>query len=126
GSAGEAGARLRAYLAGDLLAIDTVPVRMAGTPFQQRVWDALRRIPAGTTVSYGELASRIGAPTASRAVGMANGANPIPLVVPCHRVIGANGKLTGFGGGMERKRWLLAHEAVNAPPPEASAQLRIW
>jgi len=126
GSAGEAGALLRAYLDGDLSAIDTLPVLTAGTPFQRRVWEALRRIPAGTTISYGELAKRIDAPTASRAVGMANGANPIPIVVPCHRVIGANGKLTGFGGGMERKHWLLAHEAINAPPPETSAQLRIW
>src|SRR5690606_34952864 len=126
GSLGEAGDRLRDYFEGDILAIEGLPVLTAGTPFQRRIWELLRHIPAGTTVSYGELAKRIGSPTASRAVGMANGANPIPIVVPCHRVIGANGKLTGFGGGMDRKRWLLSHEAAHAPSPEDSPQLRIW
>lgn len=82
-----------------------------GTAFQQRVWKALCEIPYGQTISYGELARRIGQPTASRAVGLANGQNPISIIVPCHRVIGANGALTGYGGGIERKRWLLGHEA---------------
>ena len=101
---------LRAYFAGDLHAIDTIPVEAGGTGFQQEVWRALRDIPCGTTVSYGELARRIGRPSAVRAVGLANGANPIGVVVPCHRVIGSNGSLTGYGGGIERKRWLLDHE----------------
>lgn len=101
---------LAAYFAGDLHAIDTLPVETAGTPFQREVWRALREIPCGTTVSYGELARRIGRPAAVRAVGMANGSNPIGVVVPCHRVIGSNGSLTGYGGGIERKRWLLDHE----------------
>jgi methylated-DNA-[protein]-cysteine S-methyltransferase len=101
---------LRAYFAGDLHAIDTVPVETAGTAFQREVWRALREIPCGTTLSYGELARRIGRPSAVRAVGLANGANPIGVVVPCHRVIGSNGSLTGYGGGIERKRWLLDHE----------------
>lgn len=99
-----------AYFAGDLHAIEGAEVETAGTDFQRSVWAELRRIPAGTTISYGELAARIGNPRASRAVGLANGSNPVVLVQPCHRVIGANGSLTGFGGGLERKRWLLAHE----------------
>lgn len=103
-------AALRAYFAGDLHAIDTIPVEGGGTPFQREVWRALRDIPCGTTISYAELARRIGRPAAVRAVGLANGANPIGIVVPCHRVIGSNGSLTGYGGGMERKRWLLDHE----------------
>ena len=98
------------YFQGELNAIDTLPVEAAGTPFQREVWQALRSIPCGTTASYGELARHIGRPSAVRAVGLANGSNPIPIVVPCHRVIGANGSLTGYGGGLERKRWLLAHE----------------
>lgn len=98
------------YFAGELNAIDAVPVHTAGTSFQREVWQALRSIPCGTTTSYGELARQIGRPSAVRAVGLANGSNPIPIVVPCHRVIGANGSLTGYGGGLERKRWLLAHE----------------
>jgi len=98
------------YFAGGLDAIDDLPVKTAGTDFQRKVWRALRDIPCGTTISYGELARRIGQPHAVRAVGTANGANPIGVVVPCHRVIGANGSLTGYGGGMERKRWLLDHE----------------
>ena len=98
------------YFAGDLDAIDALPVATHGTPFQQSVWRALRNIPCGTTVSYLELAKQIGRPAAVRAVGLANGANPIGVVVPCHRVIGANGSLTGYGGGLERKRWLLEHE----------------
>lgn len=101
---------IAAYFAGDLHAIDTIPVKTGGTGFQREVWRVLRDIPCGTTISYGELARRIGRPTAVRAVGMANGANPIGVVVPCHRVIGANGSLTGYGGGIGRKRWLLDHE----------------
>jgi methylated-DNA-[protein]-cysteine S-methyltransferase len=101
---------LARYFDGDLHAIDDLPVKTAGTEFQRTVWRALRQIPCGTTISYGELARRIGRPDAVRAVGLANGANPIGVVVPCHRVIGANGSLTGYGGGMERKRWLLDHE----------------
>ena len=101
---------LAAYFAGDLHAIDKLPVQTAGTAFQREVWRALREIPCGTTISYGELARRIGRPDAVRAVGLANGSNPIGVVVPCHRVIGSNGSLTGYGGGIERKRWLLDHE----------------
>jgi methylated-DNA-[protein]-cysteine S-methyltransferase len=100
------------YFAGETTAIDNLPVATAGTPFQREVWQALRTIPCGATLSYGELARRIGRPAAVRAVGLANGSNPIGVVVPCHRVIGANGALTGYGGGIERKRWLLAHEGV--------------
>ena len=87
-----------------------LPVATEGTAFQKSVWQALRSIPAGETISYGELAKRLGNPAAVRAVGLANGANPIGIVVPCHRVIGANGSLTGYGGGLERKQWLLNHE----------------
>lgn len=102
--------QLRAYFAGHLQRFD-LPIKAEGTPFQQRVWAALCEIPYGETISYGELARRIGQPTASRAVGLANGQNPISIIVPCHRVIGADGTLTGYGGGLERKRWLLAHES---------------
>jgi methylated-DNA-[protein]-cysteine S-methyltransferase len=98
------------YFAGDLTAIDNLPVQTAGTPFQRDVWRALREIPCGTTISYAELAARIGRPKAVRAVGLANGSNPVGVVVPCHRVIGSDGSLTGYGGGIERKRWLLRHE----------------
>jgi methylated-DNA-[protein]-cysteine S-methyltransferase len=98
------------YFAGDLSIIDTLPVETGGTAFQRQVWHALREIQCGTTTSYGKLAERIGRPAAVRAVGLANGANPVAVVVPCHRVIGANGSLTGYGGGIERKRWLLDHE----------------
>jgi methylated-DNA-[protein]-cysteine S-methyltransferase len=86
-------------------------VQTSGTPFQREVWRALRNIPCGTTVSYAKLAEQIGRPAAVRAVGLANGSNPVGVVVPCHRVIGANGSLTGYGGGIERKSWLLEHEA---------------
>ena len=103
---------MRAYLSGRLGALDTLPVDAGGTPFQQECWAALRTIPAGTTWSYRQLAQRIGRPAAVRAVGLANGANPVGIVVPCHRVIGADGSLTGYGGGLERKRWLLEHEGV--------------
>jgi methylated-DNA-[protein]-cysteine S-methyltransferase len=101
---------MHAYFAGDIKAIDKLPVHFGGTSFQQRVWTELRSIVCGTTISYSELARRIDRPKAVRAVGLANGSNPLSVVVPCHRVIGANGNLTGYGGGVERKRWLLAHE----------------
>ena len=110
---GEAVERLRRYFTGDLGAIDGLRAETGGTSFQRRVWSALREIPVGTTISYAELARRIGQPAAFRAVGLANGGNPIGIVVPCHRVIGANASLTGYGGGIERKRWLLAHEGVD-------------
>jgi methylated-DNA-[protein]-cysteine S-methyltransferase len=106
---------LAAYFAGDLTAVDRLETATAGTDFQREVWAALRGIPAGQTLSYGALAARLGRPRAVRAVGLANGANPVGLVVPCHRVIGADGALTGYAGGVERKRWLLAHEAAGAP-----------
>ncbi len=102
---------LRRYFSGELTSIDALPTMTAGTAFQQSVWRVLRQIPCGETITYTELAKRIGKPAAVRAVGLANGANPIGIVVPCHRVIGANGSLTGYGGGIERKRWLLQHEA---------------
>jgi methylated-DNA-[protein]-cysteine S-methyltransferase len=106
---------IRSYFAGDLTAIDLLPVQSRGTPFQRDVWRALRKITCGATVSYAKLAEQIGRPAAVRAVGLANGSNPVGIVVPCHRVIGANGSLTGYGGGMERKRWLLEHERPGAP-----------
>lgn len=105
----EARTQLSAYFAGELRSFD-LELMPVGSPFQLSVWQALTAIPYGATTSYGELANRIGRPSASRAVGAANGANPIPIIVPCHRVIGASGALTGFGGGIETKRWLLAHE----------------
>lgn len=98
------------YFAGQLDVIDSLPVETGGTPFQRKVWRALRNIPWGRTISYAQLAKRIGRPTAIRAVGHANGANPVSIVVPCHRVIGSDGSLSGYGGGIERKRWLLEHE----------------
>jgi methylated-DNA-[protein]-cysteine S-methyltransferase len=100
------------YFAGDRSALKDVPWTTGGTAFQQKVWHALATIPVGETWSYAQLAAAIGSPKAVRAVGLANGANPIPIVVPCHRVIGANGSLTGFGGGLDRKRWLLRHEGA--------------
>jgi methylated-DNA-[protein]-cysteine S-methyltransferase len=103
---------LQAYFEGDLDAVTCLPTATNGTEFQRTVWDALRRIPVGQTISYGALAVQIGRPTATRAVGLANGANPIAIVIPCHRVIGANASLTGYGGGLDRKRWLLAHESA--------------
>jgi methylated-DNA-[protein]-cysteine S-methyltransferase len=101
---------LATFFAGGLEAIDAIPVRTGGTPFQRSVWAALRRIPAGSTMTYGRLAAALGNPDGCRAVGLANGANPTGIVVPCHRVIGADAGLTGYGGGIDRKRWLLAHE----------------
>ena len=106
---------LTRYFEGDVHAIDEVAVELNGTSFQKDVWAALRRIPAGTTISYADLAKRIGQRTAVRAVGAANGANPVAIVVPCHRVVGSDGSLTGYGGGLDRKQWLLALEGVTAP-----------
>jgi methylated-DNA-[protein]-cysteine S-methyltransferase len=103
---------VEAYFEGDRTAIDPLPVKTAGTAFQREVWAALRTIPTGKTTTYGRLAIDLGRPKAMRAVGMANGANPIGVIVPCHRVIGADASLTGYGGGIERKRWLLAHEGA--------------
>jgi methylated-DNA-[protein]-cysteine S-methyltransferase len=100
------------YFRGNVDAIDAIAVETAGTQFQRAVWRALRRIPAGKTSTYGKLAMRIGRPAAMRAVGFANGANPISVVIPCHRLIGSDGSLTGYGGGLERKKWLLEHERV--------------
>jgi methylated-DNA-[protein]-cysteine S-methyltransferase len=96
----------------NFIAIQTLQVAPMGTPFQRQVWAALRRIPPGTTISYGQLATQLGRPQAMRAVGAANGDNPVAIVVPCHRVIGQHGSLVGYGGGIERKRWLLAHEGA--------------
>jgi methylated-DNA-[protein]-cysteine S-methyltransferase len=108
-----AGALAR-YFDGDIRAIDKLPVIVFGTPFQKRCWKALRRVPPGTTRSYGDHARIIGHPDAPRAVGAANGFNPISIVVPCHRLVGANGSLVHYGGGLERKRWLIDHEATFA------------
>ncbi|MEV6103975.1 methylated-DNA--[protein]-cysteine S-methyltransferase [Streptomyces sp. NPDC051940] len=116
----EAAEQLRAYFAGELTEFD-LPLRLDGTPFQQRVWAELCRIPYGETVSYAELAERIGKPTASRAVGLANGRNPVSIIVPCHRVIGSNGSLTGYAWGVERKRYLLGFEATGTAPEPADA-----
>lgn len=117
-------ARLDAYFAGDVHALDDLDVAPRGTDFQRRVWMALRAVTAGRTCSYGALAAAIGAPRAGRAVGAANGANPIWLVIPCHRAIGADGALTGYGGGLERKRWLLAHEGARGAAPVAATGAR--
>ena len=108
--------QLAAYFAGTLLHFD-LSLAPQGTEFQRAVWRELARIPYGDTWSYGQIARRLDRPDASRAVGAANGANPLPIVLPCHRVIGSNGALTGFGGGLPTKRWLLAHERRHAPPP---------
>lgn len=103
---------VEAYFQGDARALDGLPVKTGGTAFQKSVWTALRAIPAGETRSYGQLAAAVGSPRAVRAAGLANGQNPIAVIVPCHRVIGANGTLTGYAGGLDRKRWLLRHEGV--------------
>jgi methylated-DNA-[protein]-cysteine S-methyltransferase len=105
---------VRRYFAGDLAALDGLTVFNEGTEFQRAVWAALREIPCGETRSYGDIARRIGNPAAVRAVGLANNANPVGVIVPCHRVIGSDGSLTGYGGGIERKRWLLSHEQGSA------------
>lgn len=121
GSAPDLRTRLAGYFAGDLAALDVIVTATGGTAFQRRVWQALRAIPPGRTLTYGDLARQIDSPTAMRAVGLANGANPIGIIVPCHRVVGANGTLTGYAGGLERKRWLLAHEAAHAGALTAAA-----
>jgi methylated-DNA-[protein]-cysteine S-methyltransferase len=108
---------LDAYFDGDLDVLGDIHVATGGTPFQQAVWKALRKIKPGSTKSYGQIAASIGHPNASRAVGAANGSNPIAIVVPCHRVIGSNGTLTGYGGGLPRKRWLLDHERRHSGQP---------
>jgi methylated-DNA-[protein]-cysteine S-methyltransferase len=118
------GRALAAYFAGDLRAIERIPVDPGGTPFQRRVWEELRRIPVGETRSYRDVARAIGRPSATRAVGAANGANPVAVIVPCHRVVGADGTLTGYGGGLERKRWLLAHEGASTPTRASSTRAR--
>lgn len=104
--------RLRGYFSGDLRALDPVEIDAGGTDFQQRVWITLRLVPAGTTISYAQLAGAVGRPDAVRAVGVANARNPVAIVVPCHRVVGADGSMTGYGGGIERKVWLLRHEGA--------------
>lgn len=123
-SSGRAPASVRgpldAYFAGELGALDRIPTKAMGSEFQKSVWGQLRQIPVGQTLSYGAVARRLGKPDASRAVGLANGSNPIAVVVPCHRVIGADGSLTGFGGGLPRKKWLLEHEGAHFVPPTAS------
>jgi methylated-DNA-[protein]-cysteine S-methyltransferase len=108
--------RIQAYLDGDYHSLAAIPVSTGGTAFQQQVWFALRSIPVGTVLTYGQLAAHIDKPTASRAVGMANSLNPVSIVLPCHRVIGANGKLTGYAGGLDRKHWLLQHEGYRHSP----------
>lgn len=120
---GEAAAAVQAYLDGDMAALGRVRVATGGTAFQRQVWAELRAVPPGTTTSYGQLAGRIGRGSASRAVGMANGANPVAIVVPCHRVIGANAQLTGYGGGLHRKRWLLEHERRHTPQTQPDLAL---
>jgi methylated-DNA-[protein]-cysteine S-methyltransferase len=115
---------LRAYFAGDVGALGSIPVRFdRGTPFQHEVWEALRTIPVGETISYAELAQRVRRPTAFRAVGAANGQNPIGVVVPCHRVIAADGTLGGYAGGLDRKAWLLEHEGAAVRVPVRAAAL---
>ncbi|MBD8679749.1 methylated-DNA--[protein]-cysteine S-methyltransferase [Sphingomonas sp. CFBP 13720] len=104
---------IRSYFDGDVVAIDSVATVTGGTGFQRAVWTALRAVGAGSTVAYAEIAAAIGRPTAMRAVGLANGANPVAIVVPCHRIIGRSGALTGYGGGIERKRWLIDHERAH-------------
>ncbi len=117
----EAGERVQAYFRGDLQAIDGISVRTGGTPFQRQVWAALRAIPPGAPISYGTLAAQLGKPNAARAVGLTNGLNPIAIVVPCHRLIGAHARLTGYAGGLERKRWLLQHEGFDSVAPNTTA-----
>ena len=109
---GQAGNALRRYLGGDLAALEALEVDTRGTPFQEKVWSRLRKIPAGATCSYADLARAVGKPSAVRAVAGANARNPVSLVVPCHRVIAKDGKLSGYGGGVPRKRWLLTHEGA--------------
>jgi methylated-DNA-[protein]-cysteine S-methyltransferase len=108
------------YFSGDAADISAIPLDMRGAPFERRVWLALQTIPAGQTTSYGAIAQTLGAPGASRAVGAANGANPVAIIVPCHRVIGSSGSLTGYGGGLDRKTWLIDHERRWRTEPQAS------
>jgi len=117
----EAGDRVQAYFRGDLQAINGIAVRTGGTPFQRQVWTALRTISPGAPISYGTLAAQLGRPNAARAVGMTNGLNPIAIVVPCHRLIGAHARLTGYAGGLERKCWLLQHEGFESVAPSTTA-----
>jgi methylated-DNA-[protein]-cysteine S-methyltransferase len=119
---------LRRYFEGDIGCLRAIEWRTGGTVFQRNVWTALTMIPPGETLSYGALAAKLGCPTAIRAVGTANGSNPISVVVPCHRVIGSDGSLTGYGGGLERKRWLLNHEgaAFRDRPVGPSKGVREW
>jgi len=112
--------RVKAYLAGDFSSFDNISVSTGGTAFQQEVWTALRTIPVGTVLTYGGLANQLNRPNASRAVGLANSLNPVAIVLPCHRVIGANASLTGYAGGLERKHWLLEHEGFK--PAKASSE----
>lgn len=122
---GEIHNALQAYLGGEISALDSIPVHAPGTRFQQLVWQTLRRIPAGQTWNYAQLAAAIGQPDAIRAVASANARNPVALVVPCHRVIGSDGGLTGYAGGLSRKHWLLVHEgARDAAAPEKAAGRR--
>ncbi|MEQ8813291.1 MAG: methylated-DNA--[protein]-cysteine S-methyltransferase [Thalassobaculum sp.] len=118
---GGASTAFAAYFAGDLAAIDSLPVETGGTAFQKAVWQALRSIPCGRTITYRALAERAGRPAAIRAAGHANGSNPLSVVLPCHRVIGTDGTLTGYGGGLERKRWLLRHEGALRGPAAPGA-----
>jgi len=111
--------RIQDYFSGDLHAIDSLPVATAGTEFQRRVWQMLRTIPCGQIMTYGQMAAKLDNPGASRAVGLANGSNPISVVVPCHRVIGSNGALTGYAGGVDRKKWLLIHEGYLKSPQKS-------
>jgi methylated-DNA-[protein]-cysteine S-methyltransferase len=124
GTGGEPRRRLEAYLSGDLEALDAITVDPGGTAFQAKVWAALRRIRPGRTFSYTELAVAVGSPAAVRAVGTANGQNPVPVVIPCHRVVRSDGTLGGYGGGLDRKRWLLDHEKARLARPAASSAQR--
>lgn len=120
----EARRALEAYLAGELQALDAIAVDAGGTEFQAKVWAALRRIPAGRTASYTDLARAVGAPSAVRAAGSANGQNPVPVVIPCHRVVRSDGTLGGYGGGLDRKRWLLDHEKARLARPATGSLQR--
>ncbi len=111
------------YFAGEPEAIDDLPADPGGTEFQAAIWKALRDIPAGETSTYGKLTASIGRPAAARAAGGAVGSNPVPIVIPCHRIVGSDGRLTGFGGGLKRKRWLLSHEGVPLPPEAEALRL---
>ncbi len=120
----EAKRALEAYFAGELEALDAIAVDPGGTEFQARIWAALRRIPPGRTASYTDLARAVGAPSAVRAAGSANGQNPVPVVIPCHRVVRSDGTLGGYGGGLDRKRWLLDHEKARLAGPSTGSSQR--